>query len=43
MIVKNKFDRYKLGLEERLKHIDNIISTLALTNCLKVNKVINYY
>lgn len=37
--------KLRLGLEreEWVKHVDNIFSTLALTNCLQIDNRIDYY
>lgn len=43
MLVKDEYAKYGLRLGEQLEHINNIISTLALTNYLKVDKEIHYY
>ena len=41
MLVKDKSAGF--GLEGRLEHVDDIISTLALANCLQVEEIVDHY
>lgn len=47
MLVKQKLAECKLGLElelrEQVEYVDNIFSTLAMTNCLQIDDRIDYY
>lgn len=43
MLVEKKLTKYQLKLKEQLEHINDIISTLALINCVKVDNWVDYY